>query len=97
MAAVIKEPSSHLGGGPGAVFSAWSLYVLIAAGPVTMLLAGGLADCLPHRLDDPRVGPAVRRRAPGRPPVGHCGQAVGLIPLPALLDRAGGHRPPARS
>ena len=21
---VIKEPSSHLGGGPGAVFSAWS-------------------------------------------------------------------------
>jgi drug/metabolite transporter (DMT)-like permease len=39
MAAVIKELSSHLGGGPGAVFSAWSLYVLIAAGAVTMLLA----------------------------------------------------------
>ena len=39
MAAVIKELSSHLGGGPGAVFSAWSLYLLIAAGAVTMLLA----------------------------------------------------------
>ena len=39
MAAVIKELSSHLGGGPGAVFSAWSLYVLLAAGAMTMLLA----------------------------------------------------------
>ncbi len=39
MAAVIKELSAHLGGGPGAVFSTWSLYVLIAAGAVTMLLA----------------------------------------------------------
>ena len=39
MAAVIKELSAHLGGGPGAVFSAWSLYVLIAVGAVTMLLA----------------------------------------------------------
>jgi drug/metabolite transporter (DMT)-like permease len=39
MAAVIKELSSHLGGGPGAVFSTWSLYVLIAAGAATMLLA----------------------------------------------------------
>jgi hypothetical protein len=39
MAAVIKELSAHLGGGPGAVVSAWSLYLLIAAGAVTMLLA----------------------------------------------------------
>ena len=39
MAAVIKELSSHLGDGPGAIFSTWSLYVLIAAGAVTMLLA----------------------------------------------------------
>ena len=39
MAAVIKELSAHLGGGTGAVFSTWSLYVLIAAGAVTMLLA----------------------------------------------------------
>jgi hypothetical protein len=39
MAAVIKELSSHLGGGPGAVLSNWSLYVLVAAGAATMLLA----------------------------------------------------------
>jgi hypothetical protein len=39
MAAVIKELSSHLDGGPGAVFSTWSLYVLIPAGAVTMLVA----------------------------------------------------------
>jgi drug/metabolite transporter (DMT)-like permease len=39
MAAVIKELSSHLGDGPSAVFSTWSLYVLLAAGAVTMLLA----------------------------------------------------------
>jgi hypothetical protein len=39
MAAVIKELSSHLGDGPGAVFSTWSLYVLLTAGAATMLLA----------------------------------------------------------
>jgi drug/metabolite transporter (DMT)-like permease len=39
MAAVIKELSSHLGNGPGAMFSAWSLYLLLAAGAGTMLLA----------------------------------------------------------
>jgi hypothetical protein len=36
---VIKELSSHLADGPGAIFSTWSLYVLIAAGAATMLLA----------------------------------------------------------
>ncbi len=39
VAAVIKELSSHLGGGLGAVFSTWSLYVLLAVGAATMLLA----------------------------------------------------------
>ena len=39
MAAVIKELSSHLGDGLGAIVSAWSLYVLLAAGAATMLLA----------------------------------------------------------
>ncbi|HEV2252347.1 MAG TPA: DMT family transporter [Streptosporangiaceae bacterium] len=39
MAAVIKELSSHLGDVPGAVVSTWSLYVLLAAGAATMLLA----------------------------------------------------------
>jgi hypothetical protein len=36
---VIKELSSHLGGGIGAIFSTWSLYLLLAAGAATMLLA----------------------------------------------------------
>jgi drug/metabolite transporter (DMT)-like permease len=39
VAAIIKELSSHLGGGLGAVFGSWSLYVLLAAGAATMLLA----------------------------------------------------------
>jgi drug/metabolite transporter (DMT)-like permease len=39
VAAIIKELSSHLGGGLGAVFSTWSLYVLLAVGAAAMLLA----------------------------------------------------------
>jgi len=39
VAAVIKELSSHLGGGLGAVFSTWSVYLLLAAGAAAMLLA----------------------------------------------------------
>ncbi len=39
VAAVIKELSSHLGGGIAALFSTWSLYVLLVAGAGTMLLA----------------------------------------------------------
>jgi drug/metabolite transporter (DMT)-like permease len=39
VAAVIKELSSHLGGGIGALFTTWSLYVLLVAGAATMLLA----------------------------------------------------------
>jgi drug/metabolite transporter (DMT)-like permease len=39
VAAVIKELSSHLGGGIGAIVSSWSLYVLIVVGAGTVLLA----------------------------------------------------------
>jgi drug/metabolite transporter (DMT)-like permease len=39
VAAVIKELSSHLGDGIGAIFSTWSLYVLLAVGAAAMLLA----------------------------------------------------------
>jgi drug/metabolite transporter (DMT)-like permease len=39
MAAVIKELSSHLDDGASAIFSSWSLYLLIVAGAATMLLA----------------------------------------------------------
>src|SRR5271170_7161177 len=39
VAAVIKELSSHLSNGLGAIFSSWSLYVLIVVGAAAMLLA----------------------------------------------------------
>jgi hypothetical protein len=39
VAAVIKELSSHIDDGIGAVFANWSIYVLIGAGAATMLLA----------------------------------------------------------
>jgi len=39
VAAIIKELSSHLGDGVGAVFASWSLYVLVTVGAATMLLA----------------------------------------------------------
>ena len=39
VAAVIKEFSSHLGAGLGAIFSNWSVYVLIGAGAASLLLA----------------------------------------------------------
>lgn len=39
VAAVIKEFSSHLGGGIGAIFGNWSVYVLIGAGAASVLLA----------------------------------------------------------
>ena len=39
VAAVIKELSSRLDDGLGAIFSSWSVYVLLVAGAATMLLA----------------------------------------------------------
>jgi drug/metabolite transporter (DMT)-like permease len=39
VAAVIKELSSHLSDGLGAIFTSWSLYVLIGVGAATVLLA----------------------------------------------------------
>jgi drug/metabolite transporter (DMT)-like permease len=39
VAAVIKEFSSHLSGGPSAIFSNWSVYVLVGAGAASLLLA----------------------------------------------------------
>ncbi len=39
VAAVIKEFSSHLSGGAAAVFSNWSVYVLIGAGAFSLLIA----------------------------------------------------------
>jgi drug/metabolite transporter (DMT)-like permease len=60
IAAVIKELSSHIAGGPGAIFSNWSPYVLMLAGSAVMLLtshamaAGPLAASQPgFTLGDP--------------------------------------------
>jgi hypothetical protein len=39
VAAVIKEFSSHLAAGAGAIFTNWSVYVLIGAGAASLLLA----------------------------------------------------------
>jgi len=39
VAAVIKEFSSHLGGGAAEIFTNWSVYVLIGAGAASLLLA----------------------------------------------------------
>ena len=39
VAAVIKEFSSHLGSGAGAIFANWSVYVLIGTGAASLLLA----------------------------------------------------------
>lgn len=39
VAAVIKEVSTHLAGGPSAVFTNWSPYVLLLSGAVSMFLA----------------------------------------------------------
>lgn len=39
VAAVIKELSSHIGAGIGAVFGNWAVYVLLATGTAAMLLA----------------------------------------------------------
>jgi len=53
MAAVIKELSSHLGDGAGAIFSSWPLYVLIAAGAATMLLASHALAAGPLAVSQP--------------------------------------------
>jgi hypothetical protein len=63
MAAVIKL-SSHLGDGPGAVVSAWSLYLLIAAGAATCwprTAAGPLAASRPGSPSWTRWRPACSK------------------------------------
>jgi hypothetical protein len=53
VAAVIKELSSHLGDGLGAIFSTWSLYVLLAVGAATMLLASNALAAGPLAASQP--------------------------------------------
>jgi drug/metabolite transporter (DMT)-like permease len=53
VAAVIKELSSHLGAGPGAIFSSWSPYVLVVVGAGTMLLASNALAAGPLAASQP--------------------------------------------
>src|SRR5436305_3998448 len=53
MAAVIKELSSHIDDGIGAMFCTWSPYVLIAAGAATMLLASHALAAGPLAVSQP--------------------------------------------
>jgi drug/metabolite transporter (DMT)-like permease len=53
VAAVIKELSSHLGSGVGAIVSNWSLYVLIGAGAASMLLASHALSAGPLAASQP--------------------------------------------
>lgn len=53
VAAVIKELSSHLNDGLGAIFSTWSPYVLVAVGAATMLLASNALAAGPLAASQP--------------------------------------------
>lgn len=53
VAAVIKEMSSHLGGGLGAIFSTWSPYALVAVGAASMLLASHALQAGPLAASQP--------------------------------------------
>ena len=53
VAAVIKEMSSHLDGGLGAVLSNWSVYVLLGAGALSMVLASHALSAGPLAASQP--------------------------------------------
>ncbi len=53
VAAVIKEMSSHLGGGMAALFSTWSPYVLVVVGAASMLLASHALQAGPLAASQP--------------------------------------------
>jgi drug/metabolite transporter (DMT)-like permease len=91
-AAVIKEFSSHLGDGAGAVFGNWSVYVLVGAGAASLLLAshalaaGPLAASQPgFTIVDPLVASLLGmflfgERMQARP-IDLAGEAAGLALL----------------
>src|SRR6201995_2217502 len=71
-AAVIKEFSSHLGDGLNAILDSWSLYVLVGAGALAMLLASHAMAAGPPAAAPPRVTLPV---PPG-------GSLLGPLPFP---------------
>jgi drug/metabolite transporter (DMT)-like permease len=92
MAAVIKELSSHLDNGIGAIFSSWSLYLLMVAGAAlshrghTVGQNSRLSDLVTPTPD--RMRPPVSLRA-GQEPV-ELGQA--MLPRGRTLDSEMGGR-----
>jgi drug/metabolite transporter (DMT)-like permease len=94
VAAVIKELSSHVSGGPAAVFANWSAYVLMATGAAAMLLAshavaaGPLAASQPgFTIGDPvtavLLGVFLFGERLGTSPGALAAQVLGLIVLAA--------------
>ena len=59
-------------------------------------IVGRLGDRLLHRPGDRGIGPAGRAAALRHPPVHQPGQALGLPPLPPVLDRGSRNRPVRR-
>ena len=55
IAAVIKELSSHVDGGPSAIFTNWSVYVLMAAGAGVLLLTSHAMAAGPLAASQPGV------------------------------------------
>jgi hypothetical protein len=92
IAAVIKELSSHLSGGPAAIFTNWSAYVLMGVGTVAMLLtshamaAGPLAASQPgFTIGDPvtaiLLGVFLFNERLGTSPAALAAEVAGLIVL----------------
>ncbi|TVZ03271.1 hypothetical protein EAS64_22885 [Trebonia kvetii] len=92
VAAVIKELSSHLAGGPGAIFATWSPYVLAVTGAAAMLLtshamaAGPLAASQPgFTIGDPvtaiLLGALLFGERLGTSPAALVAEVLGLIVL----------------
>jgi hypothetical protein len=92
LGAVIKELSSHLSGGPAAIFTNWSAYVLMGVGTVAMLLtshamaAGPLAASQPgFTIGDPAtailLGVFLFNERLGTSPAALAAEVAGLIVL----------------
>jgi drug/metabolite transporter (DMT)-like permease len=92
LAAVIKELSSHVSGGPTAIFTNWSVYVLMGVGAAAMLLtshamaAGPLAASQPgFTIGDPvtaiLLGAFLFSERLGTSPAALAAEVAGLVVL----------------
>jgi hypothetical protein len=92
IAAVIKELSSHISGGPAAIFNNWSAYVLMGVGAVALLLTshamatGPLAASQPgFTIGDPvtaiLLGVFLFNERLGTSPAAMAAEVAGLVVL----------------